>query len=115
MGIDGERAAMVRDKRTGQVRLVTDHQLFVPDPHESIEEIRQLIKLADHEALIVKDAAGSFGYYYGSDKKRARGQPRSFFLPPHAEIVKLCWSRGPRREKRDLYIALRHPCPVHGL
>lgn len=28
----------------------------------------------------------------------------SFFLPPHAEIVKLCWSRGRRREKRDLHI-----------
>jgi len=102
--IDGEHAAVVRDKRTGHVRLVTEHQLFVPDPYESIEEIRQLIKLADHEAVIVKDSDGAFGYYYGSDEKRALGQPRSFFLPPHAEIVKLCWSRGRRREKRDLYI-----------
>merc|ERR1712139_204736 len=67
-------------------------------------EIRQLIKLADHEALIVKDREGLFKYYYGSDSKRASDQPRSFFLPPYSEIVKLCWSRGRRREKRDLYI-----------
>jgi hypothetical protein len=102
--VDAEHAVLVRDKSTGQVRLVTECQLFVPGPHESIDEIRELIKLADHEALIVKDREGMFQYYYGSDAKRAPDQPRSFFLPPHAEIVKLCWSRGRRREKRDLYI-----------
>merc|ERR1719158_2271222 len=102
--VDGEHAVLVRDKSTGQVRLVIEPQLFVPGPHESIDEIRELIKLADHEALIVKDKDGLFHYYYGSDQKRAPSQPRSFFLPPFAEIVKLCWSRGRRREKRDLYI-----------
>merc|ERR1712072_900823 len=60
--------------------------------------------LADHEAMIVKDKEGLFRYYYGSDSKRASDQPRSFFLPPYSEIVKLCWSRGRRREKRDLLI-----------
>jgi len=102
--VDEENAVLVRDKSTGQVRLVTENQLFMPGPHESIEEIRQLIKLADHEALIMKDQQGLFKYYYGSDSKRAPDQPRSFFLPPYTEIVKLCWSRGRRREKRDLYI-----------
>jgi len=102
--VDAEHAVLVRDKSSGQVRLVTEAQLFVPGPHESIEEIRPLIKLADHEALIVKDSNGFFKYYYGSDDKRAPDQPRAFFLPPYAEIVKLNWSRGRRREKRDLYI-----------
>jgi regulator of protease activity HflC (stomatin/prohibitin superfamily) len=95
---------LVRDKSTGQVRLVTENQLFMPGPHESIEEVRHLIKLADHEAMIIKDMEGLFRYYYGSESKRAPDQPRSFFLPPYAEIVKLCWSRGRRREKRDLFI-----------
>merc|ERR1711907_800990 len=54
--------------------------------------------------MIIKDKEGLFHYYYGSDKKRAPDQPRAFFLPPYAEIVKLCWSRGRRREKRDLFI-----------
>jgi len=102
--VDAEHAVLVRDKSTGQVRLVTETQLFVPGPHESIEEIRDLIKLSDHDALIVKDREGLFKYYYGSDSKRAPDQPRSFFLPPYSEIVKLCWSRGRRREKRDLFI-----------
>merc|ERR1719230_1893909 len=35
---------------------------------------------------------------------RSSEQQRAFFLPPHAEIVQLCWSRGRRREKRDLMI-----------
>jgi len=103
--VDADHAVLVRDKSTGQVRLVTDNQLFIPGPHESIEEIRELIKLADHEALIMKDKEGLFKYYYGSDEKRASDQPRSFFLPPYSEIVQLCWSRGRRREKRDLYIS----------
>merc|ERR1711865_454125 len=103
--VDAEHAVLVRDKGSVQVRLVTENQLFVPGPHESIEEIRELIKLADHEAIIVKDQQGLFKYYYGSDKKRAPDQPRSFFLPPYAEIVQLCWGRGRRREKRDLFIS----------
>jgi len=103
--VDAEHAVLVRDKSSGQVRLVTEKQLFVPGPHESIEERRELIKLADHEALIIKDQNGLFKYYYGSDSKRAPDQPRSFFLPPYSEIVQLCWSRGRRREKRDLFIS----------
>jgi hypothetical protein len=84
---------------------VTDNQLFFPGPHEAIEEVRELIKLADHEALIIKDKDGNFQYFYGSEKKRSSDQPRSFFLPPSHEIVQLCWSRGRRREKRDLMIS----------
>merc|ERR1711988_1533047 len=103
--VDADHAVLVRDKGTGQVRLVTENQLFVPGPHESIEDIRELIKLADHEAMILKDRDGMFKYYYGSDSKRAADQPRSFFLPPYSEIVQVAWSRGRRREKRDLYIS----------
>mmetsp|Transcript_68744 Transcript_68744/g.179081 ORF Transcript_68744/g.179081 Transcript_68744/m.179081 type:complete len:787 (+) Transcript_68744:106-2466(+) len=102
--VDGEHAALVRNKSTGQLRLVTESQLFVPGPHESIEAVQELVKLADHEAIIVKDKDGVFHYHYGSDEKRAPDQPRCFFLPPYAEVVKLCWSRGRRRECRDLYI-----------
>mmetsp|Transcript_124872 Transcript_124872/g.243066 ORF Transcript_124872/g.243066 Transcript_124872/m.243066 type:complete len:792 (-) Transcript_124872:425-2800(-) len=102
--VDDEHAVLVRNKSTGQLHLVTDNQLFVPGPHESIEEVRELIRLADHEALIIKDKDGNFKFYFGSEEKRGADQARSFFLPPYAETVKLCWSRGRRREKRDLFI-----------
>merc|ERR1712187_1006780 len=52
------------------------------------------------------------GYYYGSDKMRKPGQPRAFFLPPHSEIVKIWWSRGPRRERKDVCFD-RFDCRPH--
>merc|ERR550514_329639 len=42
--------------------------------------------------------------YCARQSNRSMYRSRSFFLPPYSEIVKLCWSRGRRREKRDLYI-----------
>jgi len=66
VNIDDEHAVLVRDKQTGQLRLETEKKLFVPGPYESIEEVRELIKLADHEAMIIKDKHGNFHYYFGS-------------------------------------------------
>jgi len=103
--VDEDHAVLVRDKATGQCRLVTEKLLFVPEPNETIEEVKEKIKLADHEAMIVKDKDGQFHYYYGSDEKRAADQERSFFLPPYAEVVQLCWSKGRRRESRTLMIS----------
>jgi hypothetical protein len=100
--IDDEHAALVRDKATGQLRLVTEKQLLVPGSNEIIEGVRELIKLADHEAMIVKDKDGDYHYYYGSKEKRGANQSRSFFLPPNSETVKTWWSRGPRRERKDV-------------
>eukprot|EP00746_Dinoflagellata_sp_MGD_P003841 gnl/MRDRNA2_/MRDRNA2_107443_c0_seq1.p1 gnl/MRDRNA2_/MRDRNA2_107443_c0~~gnl/MRDRNA2_/MRDRNA2_107443_c0_seq1.p1 ORF type:complete len:765 (-),score=158.24 gnl/MRDRNA2_/MRDRNA2_107443_c0_seq1:355-2565(-) len=101
--IDDEHAVLVRDKSTGKQRLVTEKQLFFPAEHEKIEEVRELIKLADHEAMIIKDGSGDFHYYYGSDEKRG-DKPRSFFLPAYSEIVGLNWSRGRKRDIKGLLI-----------
>eukprot|EP00933_Yihiella_yeosuensis_P064508 TRINITY_DN678_c1_g1_i1.p1 TRINITY_DN678_c1_g1~~TRINITY_DN678_c1_g1_i1.p1 ORF type:complete len:705 (-),score=141.18 TRINITY_DN678_c1_g1_i1:350-2464(-) len=102
--VDDDHAVLIRDKSNGQLRLVTEKQIFIPGPNECIEKVQDLIKLADHEALIVKNGDGQFQFYYGSEEKRTKNQPRSFFLPPYAEIVRLCWSKGRRRESRSLYI-----------
>merc|ERR1712217_775130 len=102
--VDETTAALVRDDSTGQLRLVTEKQLFVPGPHESIVEERKLIKLASHEAVIVKDSDGTMGVHYGNKEKETKERPRAFFLPPHSEIVTLNWSSGMRRLKRDLNI-----------
>lgn len=100
--VDDERAVLVRNKNDGQLRLVTKKELFIPGPFDSIVEVRHVIKLAEHEAAIVKDEDSDYKYYYGAEGKNEN--PRSFFLSPYGEIVKLCWSRGRRRESRDLYI-----------
>jgi len=110
--VDGEHAVLVRDMCNGQLRLVTEKQLFVPGPNDTIEDIQELIKLAEHEAMILKDIDGNFQYYYGSDKNRSHEQPRAFFLPPQSEIVKIWWSRGPRRERKDVSFE-RFDCRPH--
>mmetsp|Transcript_82979 Transcript_82979/g.130881 ORF Transcript_82979/g.130881 Transcript_82979/m.130881 type:complete len:768 (+) Transcript_82979:69-2372(+) len=102
--VDDEHAVLVRDNETGQLELVKDNQLFVPGANKTIEGIRELVMLADHEAIIVKDAGGNLRFHYGDPKKTTADAPRSFFLAPHEEVLKLNWSGGPRREKKDLYI-----------
>ncbi|KAK3251642.1 hypothetical protein CYMTET_39026 [Cymbomonas tetramitiformis] len=105
--VDQETAVLVRNKCTGQQRLVTDPQLFYPTVDEEILEVRKLLKLADHESLICTDDKGDFRYFYGSLEKRngPEAEPvRSFFLPPYWSQHPLVWSRGRRREKRDLVI-----------
>jgi regulator of protease activity HflC (stomatin/prohibitin superfamily) len=101
--IDEDHAVLVRDKQTGQIRLVTEKQTFVPGPHEKVEEVRELVRLAEHEVMIIKDKDGNFVFKYGGGEK-ATPDSRSFFLPAYAEVVQMRWSRGRRRETRDLYI-----------
>jgi regulator of protease activity HflC (stomatin/prohibitin superfamily) len=102
--VDDERAVLVRDASSGQQRLVTEKQLFFPGPNDNIVEIRSLIRLADHEAVIIKDGSGNMHFHYGDPKKNADGKAKAFFLPPYSEVVQLVWSGGLRRAKRDLRI-----------
>jgi len=95
--IDSETAVLVRNKRTGQQRLVTDPQVFFPTAEEEIIKVEKLIKLADYEGCAVRGKDGADRFYFGSNPEQ-----RSFFLPPHSEVVELLWSRGRRRERRDL-------------
>jgi len=97
--VDEETAVLIRNKRNGQQSLVKEKKLFIPSKDEHILEVRKLIKLADYEACIVRGKDGADVFYFGSNDDQ-----RSFFLPPHSELVKLLWSRGRRREYRDLVI-----------
>ncbi|CAJ1936706.1 unnamed protein product [Cylindrotheca closterium] len=97
--VDESTAVLVRNKRSGQLSLVTEKILFVPSNDEEVLEVRQLIKLADYEACIVRDKTGKDIFYFGTNEAQ-----RSFFLPPHSELVALRWSQGRRRERRDLKI-----------
>merc|ERR1719265_585654 len=62
--------------------------------------------------MILKDKDGVFHYYYGNAARRAPDQPQAFFLPPYSEIVKVWWSRGPRRERKDVSFE-RFDCRPH--
>lgn len=112
VNVDDENAVLVRDMRNGQLRLVTEKQLFFPGPDDKIEEVRPLIRLADYEAVIVKDKDGVLNFHYGDPKKNSASSPRCFFLQPYTEIVELRWSSGLRRKSRDLIIGshIRFDC-----
>jgi len=97
--VDDETAVLIRNKRSGQQRLVTEKVLFIPASDEEIMEIRSLVKLADYESCIVRDKTGKDSFFFGKNEDE-----RSFFLPPHSHLVELLWSRGRRREFRDLVI-----------
>lgn len=97
--VDENTAVLVRNKRTGQQSLVTEKNLYFPSDDEEVAEVRSLIKLADYEACIVRDKSGKDEYYFGKHEDQ-----RCFFLPPYSELVELLWSRGRRRERRDLRI-----------
>ena len=105
--VDEETAVLVRDKRTGQQHLFTKKKLFVPSDDEEVMEVRKLIKLAEYEACIVRDKTGRDIFHFGKNEDQ-----RSFFLPPHSELVQLLWSRGRRRERRDLRITKLDLRPV---
>eukprot|EP00198_Chlamydomonas_reinhardtii_P011859 XP_001701196.1 predicted protein [Chlamydomonas reinhardtii] len=106
--VDSENAVLVLNQKTGLQTLVEAPQLFFPSEDEVVVEVRKRIKLADNEAVILKDAEGKYHYRYGdpakNDQGAGEGAARSFFLPPYWELVSLMWSRGRRREHRDLRI-----------
>jgi len=99
--VDKETAVRVRNKRSGELQLVTEAGLFFPRAEEEIVEVQSLVKLADYECMVIENAEGELSFYYGDDTKRG-DRPRAFFVPPHHATHKLCWSRGRRRERRDL-------------
>jgi len=74
--------------------------LFFPSNDEEILEVRTLTKLASYEAIIIRDKDGKDQVFFGNNDDQ-----RSFFLEPYSQIVKLCWSRGRRRECRDLVLS----------
>mmetsp|Transcript_73482 Transcript_73482/g.142136 ORF Transcript_73482/g.142136 Transcript_73482/m.142136 type:complete len:689 (-) Transcript_73482:63-2129(-) len=101
--IDSETAVLVRDTKQGGLRLVQEHGLFFPRAEDDIVNVQKLIRLSDHDALVMKTETGAFQFFYGDDKLRG-DQPRAFFLPPYCQVVEHVWSRGRRRQQRDLRI-----------
>jgi hypothetical protein len=60
--VDRETAVLVRNTLTGQLRLETHNQLFVPSTVEEIVTVQKLIRVMPYETVIVKDREGTFCY-----------------------------------------------------
>ncbi|MDQ7026225.1 MAG: SPFH domain-containing protein [Anaerolineae bacterium] len=98
INIDEKTAVIVRDTTTGQQTLVTEKQVFIPAANQELVEVRQRIRLEDHETVIIKDKDGRYIFKNGSDDER------SFFLEPYHELLTLRWASGLHKDARELYI-----------
>ena len=98
--VDENTSVLIRNNRSGQQSLITEKQAFFPGDDEDVMEVRNLYKLADYEAMIVRDVKGGDKFFFGKNP-----QERAFFLPPYSEVVQLVWSKGRRRDNRSLRIS----------
>jgi len=103
--LDMDSAAVVLNKQTGLRRLETycTHSggVLYPAPQEEVVEVRSLIHVLPHQAMIVRDVEGTTTVYSGADPSSGQGchqstnpaeQGTSFFLKPYSKIVRMYWS-----------------------
>jgi hypothetical protein len=87
--LEVDTALLVEDRNTGRRHLVTEEGLYVPGAYENIMEVRRLIHVLPHEAVVVRDQRGRLAIHSGA---QGNGTGMAFFLPPYHEIVEMHWS-----------------------
>lgn len=98
VNVDSETAVLVRDRGTGQQRLIKEKQLYRPTAEDVIVEERKVIRMEPYHAAVVLDnRTGGMEYRKG---------PLNFFLEPHTQLLHMNWSTGLRKESRNLRITL---------
>lgn len=93
-----EAAVLVLSKESGQQRLVREKGVFIPGPYEEIVDVRRLIHVEPHEAVIVRDQSGHFTFHIGSKDGE---KETSFFLEPYHEVVEMTWTSGELEGVKD--------------
>jgi len=81
--LDTDSAVLIVDKTTGLQKLVKEQGVFVPDAYQEVVDVRPLIHVLPHEAVIEQDAKGLYTVRTGSS---------AFFLPPYHSLVTMRWS-----------------------
>jgi hypothetical protein len=96
------QAVLVESSEDGQKRLVKpspgqNNMLFIPDAYDTVLEIRQLVHVQPHEAVITIDELGTYRFY-----QNANGT--SFFLDPYDHLVTMRWSTGNILDEKETEI-----------
>merc|ERR1719326_997261 len=81
--LDTDSAALILDKTTGMEKLVSKQGVFFPGAYQEVIEVRPLVHVFPHEAVVVQDSKGLYNVHHGST---------SFFLPPYHKLVTMQWS-----------------------
>ena len=70
--VDTETAVRIRNKRSGELQLVTNAGLFFPKAEEEILEVQKLVKLADYECMMIKNASGELERWKDDTERQTR-------------------------------------------
>jgi regulator of protease activity HflC (stomatin/prohibitin superfamily) len=81
--LDTDSAALILDKTTGMEKLVVEQGVFFPGAYQEVIDVRSLIHVFPHEAVVVQDSKGLYNVHHGST---------AFFLPPYHKLVTMQWS-----------------------
>lgn len=81
--LDTDSAALIVDRTTGLQKLVNKKGVFFPAAYQEVLEVRPLIHVLPHEAVVERDPNGTFQTHIGGT---------SFFLKPYHELVTMMWS-----------------------
>jgi regulator of protease activity HflC (stomatin/prohibitin superfamily) len=81
--LDTDSAALILDKTTGMESLVQEQGIYVPNKYQEVLEIRNLIHVLPHEAVIEQDDKGRYTVHSG---------PSAFFIQPYHSLVTMDWS-----------------------
>ncbi|AYV76311.1 MAG: hypothetical protein Terrestrivirus5_133 [Terrestrivirus sp.] len=91
--VDVNHAVHTRNTETGEESLVVKPQKYVPEaPNIQIVEVKELIKLAPFESMILFDREGKLSFKSG--EKNVEG----FFIPPFCSVMFQLWSTDPDRK-----------------
>lgn len=91
--VDVNHCVHIRDVETGEESLITQPQKYVPSaPNIQIVEVKELIKLAPYESMVLIDRDGKLSFKSG--EKNTQG----FFIPPFCTILHQMWSTDPDRK-----------------
>jgi len=96
------QAVLVESSEDGQKRLVKSsagqkNMLFIPGAYDTVLEIRQLVHVQPHEAVVTIDEEGTYTFY-----QNANGT--SFFLEPYDHLVQMRWSTGNILDEKETEI-----------
>eukprot|EP00405_Crypthecodinium_cohnii_P054627 CAMPEP_0206630724 /NCGR_PEP_ID=MMETSP0325_2-20121206/67739_1 /ASSEMBLY_ACC=CAM_ASM_000347 /TAXON_ID=2866 /ORGANISM="Crypthecodinium cohnii, Strain Seligo" /LENGTH=572 /DNA_ID=CAMNT_0054155629 /DNA_START=153 /DNA_END=1871 /DNA_ORIENTATION=- len=108
------QAVLYRNRWTGDQTLETvcstSSQIWVPSALQEVVDVRELIYVLPHEAMVIRDVNGIMTVYNGAVAGTMEGQcqastgnGRAFFLPAYSKILRMTWSsyRNPNEEATD--------------
>ena len=66
VAVDPETAVLLRSRKTGDLRLHTQHGMYFPSTDDDIVKVQKLITLAEYQTMIIKDRFGQYHFVSGA-------------------------------------------------